>query len=172
MDTEVPSPTARIRFRCYRSSDASAVEEIFSDPLARRFYPEIVDRQASEAWIQWSLASYDSAGCGLWVIEHAQTGEFLGDCGLTYQTVEDERLLELGYHLGSPHRGNGYASEAGRACIDFAFDTLRAESVCSIVSPDNRPSITVSQRLHDCCRTFVSVTNRDMLLFWTDRQSA
>ena len=170
MDTRVPPPTSRIRFRTYRLSDVSAVEEMFSDPEARRFYPEMVDQQASEAWIRWNRDSYESVGCGLWVIEDAETGEFLGDCGLTYQNVEGERLLELGYHLCSAHRGNGYATEAGQACIDFVFDKLGAKLVCSIVNPDNQPSIGVSQRLHDSSRTFDGA-NRDMLLFWTEQPS-
>ena len=50
------------------------------------------------------------------------------------------------------------------------FDKLGAKLVCSIVNPDNQPSIGVSQRLHDSSRTFDGA-NRDMLLFWTEQPS-
>ena len=70
------------------------------------------------------------------VIEDKEVGTFLGDCGLIQQ-VEGEEVLEVGYHLQDRHRGQGYATDAGRACLTHAFGVLETVSVCSIVDPDN-----------------------------------
>ena len=40
------------------------------------------------AWIEWNLGNYDELGFGLWAAELKVSGEFIGDCGVTYQDVE------------------------------------------------------------------------------------
>jgi RimJ/RimL family protein N-acetyltransferase len=97
---------------------------------------------------------------------------FVGDCGLTWQPVEGEQLLELGYHLDEQHRGAGCAPDAGRTCIEHAFAVTDVDLVCSIVAPENGPSIAVSSRLHPHRRTFPGKRGLPRLLFWTDRAAA
>lgn len=82
------------------------------------------------------------------MIEHRGEGWFLGHCGLTYQPVGDEEWMELGYHLQARHQGNGYATEAARACISYAFDRVAEPRVCSIVDPENTASIRVASAVH------------------------
>lgn len=142
---------------------------MFADPEARRFYPDMAELGVNRRWIQWNLDNYAVHGFGLWVLEHKETGDFLGDCGLTYQAVEGQRLLEVGYHLQERHRGHGYATEAGRACMAYAFDELDAELVCSIVDPANKGSLAVASRLHASQRTFTKDGGQMMRLYWTTR---
>jgi RimJ/RimL family protein N-acetyltransferase len=163
----IPPPTARIRFRPYQAEDAAAVTVMFADGHARRFYPTMVQPDAAARWIAWNLDSYQTTGFGLWVIEHRDTGEFLGDCGLTLQPVDDGHLVEVGYHLTVAHRGRGYATEAARACIEHALHHLGLPLVCSIVDPDNTPSKAVASRIHRSHRTALS-NSRPTLLYWTD----
>lgn len=167
MAQALPAPTARIRFRPYRRADAEAVAEMFDDPQARRFYPDMTDPGRAAQWIQWNMDNYANHGFGLWVTEHVVTGAFLGDCGLTYQPVEGEQLLEVGYHLHAQYRGQGYATEAGRASIAHSFGELDAPLVCSIVDPDNTQSLAVAARLHACEGTFTNANGREMRLYWS-----
>ncbi len=143
--------------------------EMFADPLARRFYPRMEDPQECQRWIEWSLDCYARHGMGLWVVEHRRTGVFLGDCGLTYQPVEGSDLVEVGYHVVASQRGMGYATEAARACMEYAFGALGHRSVCSIVDPDNHASIGVASRLHEERRSFATADGGTMLLFWSER---
>lgn len=142
---------------------------MFADADARRFYPLMTDAAAAMRWIERSLERYDDQGFGLWVIECSETGAFLGDCGLTYQPVEEEERLEVGYHLQRGHRGNGFATEAARACLAYAFDTLGEPTVCSIVHPDNAGSNAVAARVHVDQRTFRGSDGAILNLYWTDR---
>lgn len=169
--TLTPPPTSRIRLRPYRTEDAPLVEKMFADDLARRFYPDMDQPEPARNWIRANLDRYELEGFGLWAIERVSTGEFLGDCGLTIQSVDESPLLEVGYHLLSAHRGHGYATEAGRACIEFAFRHTNTPLVCSIVDPENSQSIAVASRLHSFRRT-ANRRGRTMLLFWTDREAA
>ncbi len=167
MPTRAPEPTERIRFRRYRTEDATAVSEMFADPQARRFYPDMGQPDKSVGWIRWNLDNYAEHGFGLWVIEHRDESLFLGDCGLTYQMVEGSLLLEVGYHFQQPHRGFGYATEAGRACVTYAFDELAAPLVCSIVNPENTASTRVASRIHTSRRAFTDDKGQPRELFWS-----
>ena len=166
----LPPPTERLRFREYRDDDLGDVFAMFGDPQARRFYPEMDTPEACRGWIEWSKRNYRDHGFGLWVIEDLSSGAFLGDCGLTYQPVEGDRLLELGYHLLAEHRGKGLVTEAGRACLDYAFDQLQAPMVCSTVHPENAPSMAVARRLHTFERTYSKDDRQTRMLFWTEAE--
>lgn len=98
------------------------------------------------------------------VIEDKEVGTFFGDCGLIQQ-VEGEEVLEVGYHLQDRHRGQGYATAAGRACVAHASGVLDTVSVCSIVDPDSSPSIQVASRIHQHHRDFIDSIVIMMLLY-------
>jgi len=168
--TSLPPPTERLRFREFRDDDLDDVVAMFGDPQARRFYPEMDTPEACRGWVEWSKRNYRDHGFGLWALEDPSSGEFLGDCGLTYQPVEGDRLLELGYHLLAEHRGKGLVTEAGRACLDYAFGQLAAPMVCSTVHPENAPSMAVAGRLHSSQRTYLKDDGQIRMLFWTDAE--
>jgi RimJ/RimL family protein N-acetyltransferase len=73
-------------------------------------------------------------------------GEFAGDCGLTRQPVDDVTEMEVGYHLARRHQGQGLATEAARACLDYAFSNLGLHRVISLIRPENLPSRRVAER--------------------------
>lgn len=145
------------------------MSHLFSDERARQFYPTMDDEARHRSWIDWNLANYRDHGFGLWVIELLDGGAQLGDCGLTFQDVAGNQMLEVGYHLVEEHRGRGYATEAAAACLDYAFDVLGVETVCSIVDPRNGPSISVAARIHDEQTSLIDVGGGEMLLFTTER---
>ncbi len=168
MSQTTPSTTERVRFRRYERSDLDAVVEMFDDAEAKRWYPTKSQPDQAQRWIEWNLTNYDEFGFGLWVIEDRSTGTFLGDCGLTYQQVQNDQLLEIGYHLQHRHRGNGYALESARSCLDYALGVLNAPTVCSIVDPQNQSSLRVADAIHDSMRTFVNNKGDQRVLHWTD----
>lgn len=142
---------------------------MFDDPEARQWYPTHSEAAEARRWIDWNLDNYATHGFGLWAIEDAESGAFLGDCGLTYQRVEGAVLLELGYHLQELRRGFGFATEAARACLAYAFHTVGAELVCSICHPENVASIAVAGTLHHAQRQFTNDAGLTMNLYWTER---
>ena len=160
--------TARLRLRCYVRDDAEALYDVFADPYARRFYPQMADREKVDDWISWNLRVYDAFGFGLWVIEPKDDPRLIGDCGLTYQDVEGKELLEIGYHTHATERGKGYATEAARAVLAYALNDLGAEFVCSKVHPDNTASRAVASRVHDRRRDYLKAGER-RLLYFTER---
>jgi [ribosomal protein S5]-alanine N-acetyltransferase len=167
MSHEIPQ-TERLRLRAYTTADEAELFDVFADPYARRFYPEMVDRAKVRVWIEWNLRNYDEFGFGLWAMELKVDGQFVGDCGLTYQDVEGRRELEIGYHVIERERGKGYATEAARACLDFGFTHTSCKSICSIVRPSNTTSCAVAARVHTARREFMK-GGQPALLFYTTR---
>jgi RimJ/RimL family protein N-acetyltransferase len=160
--------THRLNFRRYTPADLDAVFDLFSDPYARQFYPQMADRGRAREWITWNLDNYERYGFGLWVIEAREPTRFIGDCGLTYQEVEGQDELEIGYHTLAIERGRGFAAEAAAACLEYGFTKLGAERICSIVEVSNHASRAVAGRIHAQSRS-CRYHNRPAILFCTGR---
>jgi RimJ/RimL family protein N-acetyltransferase len=73
-----------------------------------------------------------------------QTGEFVGQCGLLIQTIDDIEELEIGYSIMPSYRGKGFASEAASRCKEFAFENDYTTSLISVIVPENLDSIKVA----------------------------
>ena len=138
--------TPRLILREFLTHDAEALACVISDPETMRFYPAPFDRQGVEGWIARNIRRYEKDGHGLWAIDLKSTGEMIGDCGITLQEVDGEPLPEIGYHLRRDMWGQGFATEAARACRDYGFDSLKAEFLISLIRPENLRSRRVAER--------------------------
>lgn len=139
--------TQRLRFRNVELADAGAWEEFISDQNAMKFLAPVTDvKQAAIDWMEKSLARYSKDGFGLYALIEKKSGEFIGLCGLMIQEVDGIRELEIGYHLLPRFWKQGYAGEAAIASRNFVFENHLADSVISIIVPENFPSQKVAQK--------------------------
>ena len=113
--------TERLGLREYTPDDFDRLYEIMSDPETMQHYPAPFDAERTKGWIAWNLDNYEKYGFGLWAVVLKETGEFIGDCGITIQNIDGEMLPEIGYHIHKKHWRKGYAGEAARAVRDWAF---------------------------------------------------
>lgn len=127
-------------------TDLDRMADLLGDPDVMRFYPRTRTRDEALAWIEWSQRSYAEHGYGLWIVE-THAGEFVGDCGLTWQPVGGRQVLEVGYHTVPAMQGRGYASEAARTCVDLALGPVGETHVVAIINPANVPSRRVAERI-------------------------
>src|SRR6202012_2739115 len=89
---------------------------------------------------QWTLRGY-----GTWAVERKSDGGMLRKIGILHP--EGWPGVEVGWTLGKEAWGKGYATEAARASIDYAFITLPLERVISIIHPENLASQKVAVRV-------------------------
>lgn len=164
-----PGPTARLRFREMHEGDLDAMADLLGDPAVMRYYPRPHTREESLAWIDWSRANYAEHGYGLWVLE-THDGEFVGDCGLTWQPVGEQRVLEVGYHVLPAHQNRGYATEAARACLELATGTIGERHVVAIVHPENAASRRVAGKIGMREEQRTRVHGRDVVVLGTAGQ--
>ena len=113
--------TQRLILREYTEKDLPALFALLSDPVTMQHYPKPYDEAGAKRWLEWSLENYRKHGFGWWAIELKETGEFIGDCGITMQMIDGALLPEIGYHLHKDHWRRGYGREAANAVRDWGF---------------------------------------------------
>ena len=111
------------------------------------FYPKPFSYDDAREWIERNMKSYDANGFGLWAMDLKSTGEFIGQCGLTIQQVEGESHVEVGWHVNRAYWRQGFASEAGAACLDVASRRFGLDRVISLILKENVPSAGVARKL-------------------------
>ena len=95
-------------------------------------------------WFKRVFNRYENGLGGMNALIDKQTGDFVGQCGLLIQSIDDIEELEIGYSLMPAFRGKGYASEAAKKCKEFAFENDFATSLISVIVPENSDSIKVA----------------------------
>src|ERR1700733_5431876 len=138
--------TARLTLRPLTLADVDAIFAIIGDPIAMQHYPRTFTREDAVEWVERNQKRYENDGFGILAMALKGTIELIGDCGIVRQTVGEEPMLEVGYHLRRDQWGHGYATEAARACMDYAFGELGAAKVVSLIRPENTPSRRVAER--------------------------
>jgi RimJ/RimL family protein N-acetyltransferase len=136
--------TARLILREYTLDDFDGLYAILSDPETMRYYPKPYDENGTLRWLRWSLDHYTAYGFGLWAIELKETGEFIGDCGITMQNIDGEELPEIGYHIHKKYWRQGYGKEAARGVRDWFFENTPYDTVYSYMTTANTASYSTA----------------------------
>jgi RimJ/RimL family protein N-acetyltransferase len=141
--------TQRLILREMSSADLDDIAGLLGDEYIMRYYPRLKTRSEAQGWIDRNQQRYRDHGFGLWAVILRSTGEFVGDCGLTLQRVDDSDTeeVEVGYHVRAILQGNGYATEAARAARDFARDRLGLDRLIALINPANLPSQGVARNI-------------------------
>ena len=137
--------TERLRLRALEESDLDAWAAIVGDVEVQRFTGGAMHRV--EAWFRiatyhghWALRGY-----GQWAVCDRVSGRLLGRAGLWFPEGWPE--LEVGWTLARSAWGHGYATEAGRAAIEWGRANLGLTRIASVINPENARSIAVAERL-------------------------
>lgn len=138
--------TQRLTLREMTQDDFPALCRILQDPQVMYAYEGPFSDEEVQDWLDRQITRYRQWGFGLWAVVLQETGEMIGQCGLTMQPWKDQQVLEIGYLLQRAYWHQGYATEAAAACREYAFHTLGAEEVCSIIRDTNTASQQVALR--------------------------
>ena len=139
--------TDRLRLRCHTLEDLEPFATFLEDPESTRYMPftdEQKTRDGAEQMLSYVILSYDSDDpiCSLTIADR-RTDEYLGSCGLS----PDQDGVELYYTLLAPHRGQGFATEAASALLQYLWETTNTHRAVAHVMPENEASVRVAQRL-------------------------
>lgn len=138
--------TDRLLLRELTPDDLPALRRLLQDDQAMVAYEGAFSDAEVQDWLDRQLARYQRWRFGLWAVLLRESGQVIGQCGLTMQPWKGQEVLEIGYLLERAHWHHGYATEAARACKDYAFATLGATEVCSIIRDTNLASQRVALR--------------------------
>ncbi len=141
--------TARLQLRAWRAEDLAPFAALNADPEVMQFMPARLSRADSDAFAAACQGQLERDGFGLWAVEVRGTAPFIGYVGLKAPSfvAPFTPCTEIGWRLARASWGHGYATEAARACLEFAFASLALPEVVSFTVPANRRSRAVMQRL-------------------------
>ena len=142
--------TERLLLRPFEERDLDALHAIYSDEtVVRWLYNDVRTPEESRELLGHKIAGAALRGEGEWLsaaVALRQSGELVGDVSLLWAS-EAHRQGELGFVFHPSHQGNGYATEASRPMLAFAFEELGLHRVVGRLEPRNTGSARVLEKL-------------------------
>lgn len=138
--------TERLVVRELEPGDLEFVAEMLADPVTMRFWPRPYTREEAAQWIERHRSAYCDVGSGYWLCSLVD-GVPVGQVGVLRHDTDELEDWGLGYVLDRPYWGRGYATEAARACMEWAFARHDPPRVVALIRPENLPSVAVAERL-------------------------
>lgn len=138
--------TERLLIRPLTLDDLDAVHAAFSDPVVMRYIPGgACQLDGSRARLASYIEHQEAHGFSKWAVAERSSGAVIGDCGL--KLLEGGPDVELGFHFAREYWGQGYATEAARACLDWGLRELDRDAIVAIVDPENAASVRVLEKI-------------------------
>lgn len=140
--------TDRLIFRQINQSDFDELFRMNSDPIVMKYIGDGSTRNHEQMLKEIEmLTSYYTRrpGMGVWAIELKMSSKLIGAGGLTYNTEKAE--VELGYRLLKEYWHNGYATEAAKELLKYAFRELKASKVIASAHGENFLSRKVLEKI-------------------------
>ena len=119
--------TERLSLREMTQADYPSLCRILQDEQVMYAYEGAFSDAEIQEWLDRQISRYQKWQFGLWAVILKETGELIGQCGLTMQPWKEGEVLEIGYLFERTHWHNGYALEAAKACKKYAFEILEAD---------------------------------------------
>jgi RimJ/RimL family protein N-acetyltransferase len=138
--------TPRLTLRPFTMEDLNPLFEILQQPNIFQYFPRpgTPSLERVERIIAFYIKQAEDYSFSCWAVDLKETGELIGWCGLNHLPETDED--EVAYLLSQAHHGEGYATEAARASLDFGFNTIGLARIIALVHPENIASQRVIQK--------------------------
>ncbi|TYB61135.1 GNAT family N-acetyltransferase [Nonomuraea sp. PA05] len=135
--------------RWWREEDREPFAAMNADPEVMEHFPAPLTRAESDALVDRIEEHFDRLGYSWWALEARESGRFIGFTGLALQTFEAPFLpaVEIGWRLARPAWGQGYAIEAARRAVRYAFEEADLDGLVSMTAVRNVRSQAVMRRL-------------------------
>jgi RimJ/RimL family protein N-acetyltransferase len=162
--------TERLTLRMFRQEDIDAYAAMCADPEVMRFLGgKTLSRH--DAWRSMAgvCGHWELRGYGMWAVVEKSSGEMIGRVGCL--NPEGWPGFEVGWTLRREFWHRGYATEAARASIDWAFRHLKVPHIISLITPLNVRSVAVAKRLGEEVEGKTRVLDYDVQIYGIDRDS-
>jgi len=140
--------SARLGFRGWLETDMPKMAAINADPEVMAYFPAVQSLEQTAQFIARMQHMQREAGFCYFALERLDTGQLIGFTGLAKQQYPADftPCVDIGWRLARSAWGNGFATEAARRCLDFAWQHTVLDEVLSIAPKINEASIAVMQK--------------------------
>ncbi|MFL6244462.1 MAG: GNAT family N-acetyltransferase [Thermoanaerobaculia bacterium] len=160
--------TDRLLLRMLEQSDFEEYAAIHTDAEVTRFTTR-THLTRMEAWRHMAMIAghWHLRGFGMWGAFERDSGQLVGRVG--FYEPDGWPGFELGWTMGRASWGKGYAPEAARACLDYAFDVMKCDHVISLIDPNNVASIRVAEKIGETVEGETEVAGHRVLIYGIGR---
>ncbi|MDG1714500.1 GNAT family N-acetyltransferase [Lacinutrix sp.] len=138
--------TERLRLRELRKSDLEGMFKLDSNPNVHKYLGNKPIKTKTEAQkiLDSVLQQYTERGIGRFAVIEKASGDFIGWSGLRLNTEYNmngfTKYYDVGYRLIERFWGKGYATESGKASVDYAFNTMKLPELYATTEISNQAS--------------------------------
>ena len=158
--------TERLLIRTWQlPRDLDDALAVYGDPDVMHFIPiGALDREQTQGLVQRMIDRNEAQGYGIWPVVHKGDHRVIGECGVT-QIPGWEPDVEIAWIFNKAYHGQGYATEAARAVIEYAFSELEITRLYALIDRFNAPSIAVANRLGMRYDRIIRAYKRDLMRY-------
>src|ERR1051325_10231682 len=141
--------TKRLLLRHLVMDDLDALFALYRDDEIRHYFPEgTLTYEETKEELEWFLNGHPShPELGLWATIYKETGQFIGRCGLLPWTIDGCYEVEVAYLLDKKYWGQGLATEAAQALVQYGFEHLGLPRLICLIESENQASIRVATKI-------------------------
>lgn len=146
---EIYIETDRLILRSWKNEDKEPFAELNGNRNVMKFFPTTLSVDESNAFVDRINAEFEETGFGLYAVELKESGEFIGYVGFHRFTFDAPFSpgWEIGWRISDRFWHNGYATEAAKACLDYASKKQLCNKLYSFTAVPNLPSENVMKRI-------------------------
>ena len=139
--------TPRLKLVKVIDRDLDQIFLLTGNEKVMEFFPKVLSYEETQEMVQKIRYQYTEYGYCFWKVLLKPGGEFAGIAGLLHQEIDNEPETEISYRILPEHWKKGYATEAAKACKQYAETKLGKKRLISLIHPQNDASIRVANRL-------------------------
>ena len=139
----------RLGFRAWQDADKIPFREMNSDPDVMEFFPEPLSAEQSDQMVERLKAYQQEHGFCFFAVDQLSDHSFIGFIGLVITTFDAffTPCPEIGWRLRRSAWGKGYATEGAKRCLEYGFEHLQFDKICSFTAVSNTRSEKVMQKI-------------------------
>jgi ribosomal-protein-alanine N-acetyltransferase len=157
--------TDRLILRHQTPTDLNDLWALYQDSEITRYIPDAPrSREEAREELEWHMNGHPKyPELGLWATIYKGNKKFIGRCGLLPWTIDGQHEVEVAYTIAREYWGQGLATEAAQAILNYGFGKLNLSRLICLIDPQNIASQKVAQKIG---MTFEKEASDELGLFW------
>ncbi len=139
--------TPRLKLVNVTDRDVDRIFLLAGNEKVMKFFPKVLSYEATQQMVQKIFHQYAEYGYCFWKVLLKPGDQFIGIAGLLHQEIDNKPETEISYRMLPEHWKKGYATEAAKACKQYAETKLGIKRLISLIHPQNDASIRVANKL-------------------------
>lgn len=141
--------TDRLLLRHQVPADLDDLWALYCDPEITKYIPDAPrTRDEAREELEWHMHGHPRfPEFGLWATIYKETGKFIGRCGLLPWTIDSQQEVEVAYTIAREYWGQGLATEAAQAILDYGFKKLNLRRLICRIDEENLASRKVAEKI-------------------------